>query len=193
MTDSKWDKPGVATQIRDYWSADHGEQAYLEWVGKIIRGLPSGSVLDVGCGIGRVYAAIRDLPNVTSYVGVDSSTEMLAMAAASHPEATWKSGSVLGLEPESADTVLCLWVLCHIPGDLVAEFASLISAARKIVVVVLWTSDTEWHDTEVVAGERFPRITRNHEIVMNTIASVAPGCTVQVDRIGETACYTIRM
>lgn len=90
----------------------HGEARF-------VRGLvaPAGSVLDAGCGTGRIarYLVDRGL----SVVGVDLSPGMLAMARRDHPDLELHEGSLtaLPLADASVDGVVFWYSLIHLSDE----------------------------------------------------------------------------
>lgn len=79
----RWDEPEVARKIDEGWHCP-GELSYRLWLAhKLVQeGLqPTDRVLEVGCGTGLFYDALRRSTSA-SYVGVDSSVEMLRIAQA---------------------------------------------------------------------------------------------------------------
>ena len=81
-------------------------------------------MVDIGCGTGRLLDFAR--------TGVDASPEMLAVAAAKHPEARLVVSSLPNLDlPEAGfAAATCFHVFMHLEPDLVA--ASLAEIARVV-------------------------------------------------------------
>jgi SAM-dependent methyltransferase len=79
-------------------------------------GEPAGlEVLDVGCGAGATDSYL--LPRVGRIVGVDVSTEMLELAAAANPGATYEesSGETIPFDDNSFDFSFAVCVAHHVP------------------------------------------------------------------------------
>lgn len=190
----RWDHPGVAEALVAYWTESHAERAHRAWLADVIGcAAPEGSVLEVGCGSGGVYQAIRDVRQVQSYEGIDSSRAMLAIAKVSAPQAHWRVGDLRRLPPGSATTVVCFDVLGHVPGDLVPELRSIIGAACDTAIVALWTSKDASNRVETVAGSAFLHNSRTHANVLRAIYEAAPDCRVVQHRgYGENIAYVIR-
>jgi spore maturation protein CgeD len=191
---SQWDEPGVAPAIDAYWADAPIEDAHRTWLASIVRdAIRRGTVLDVGCGSGRVLDKIGGLPAVYSYTGVDASEAMLAIARRRHPSATWTHGDLLHLAPESADTVLCLDVLGHVRGALVDELRVLILAARDTAIISLWIGDRAHDDTETVSTATFPHCVRTHDAFVRAVYEAVPDCAVvEHHQSGSNSCYVIR-
>lgn len=85
-------------------------------------------LLDVGCGTGqsrRIYAA-----HVARYVGIDLSSQAIAMARSRLPQLEWHTADARALPfaPSSFDTVAFSSVLHHIP-----TFAGAVSEAYRVL------------------------------------------------------------
>lgn len=67
-------------------------QSQQKWAGELIEKLDlSGteSVLDLGCGDGKVTAEIAKLVSQGSVIGVDSSSSMIELAEKRHPSSQY--------------------------------------------------------------------------------------------------------
>lgn len=77
-------------------------------------------VLDVGCGNGRLYSALRT--HNVSYTGIDQNTYFIEAARARYPEARFFVGDSVHLEStaelsdEKFDCIFCVAVFSHIPS-----------------------------------------------------------------------------
>ena len=70
--------------------------------------LANTRVLDIGCGVGDLYHALRRRGSAVTYTGFDILPEMVAHARRRFPEAQFEVRDVLqGLGPERFDYVLC--------------------------------------------------------------------------------------
>ena len=87
---------------------------------------PTGRVLDLGCGIGRIAAEIAG--GFAEVVGVDVSPEMIASARAMHADRSGlrfeaNSGSDLAAFPDAdMDLVFSYSVLPHLPPDVLESY-----------------------------------------------------------------------
>ncbi len=119
---------------------------------------PAANVLDVGCGNGRLLAFLRAAGWLGAYVGVDSSTGLLAAAEAlALPNARfvladllandWPRDAASRLKPRFQDdlqiptpeAIVCLAVLHHIPGranrvQFLAQCARLLPADGRLIL-----------------------------------------------------------
>ena len=107
----------------------------------MLRGLPSTTLLDAGCGTGRRIAGIAGA------VGMDASPEMLAVGRAQNVV----TGDVRAMPFDSAhfDMVWCRLVLGHIPDVLPAyqELARVCTPGGYVFV-------TDFHPDAVAAGQQ---------------------------------------
>lgn len=104
-----------------------------------LDGLEFGSVLEVGCGFGRITELVAGRYRDAAYTAVDVSPDMLASAAQKVPRARFIESSILDLDAEGAtwDLVLAVEVLMHVPPDeIVATVEKLCSLAAKYLVTV---------------------------------------------------------
>lgn len=80
----------------------------------ILNTSPS-TVLEVGCGSGRIYHRLREQGYRGAYTGIDLAPEVIAKNQQRFPEATWICGSAyeLPLADDSQDCVFAYYVLEH--------------------------------------------------------------------------------
>lgn len=77
-------------------------------------------VLDVGCGNGRLYTALKD--RHVQYVGVDQNPYLIEQARERYPDAQFFVGDILSLDTipgiagEKFDCIFSVAVVCHIPS-----------------------------------------------------------------------------
>lgn len=105
-----------------------------------LDGLAFGSVLDVGCGFGRIGRLIVERYAGVTYTGLDVSRHQLDAARWRIPEGTFVEGSLLDYRGPGADLVIAVEVLMHLsPDDLPAAVANLRRHAQRHVITVDWT------------------------------------------------------
>ncbi len=113
---------------------------------KVLSDLRNGdSILDVGCGNGRL---IENLKNKSvTYLGVDNSEELIKLAGVNYPDQTFKVLDILKLETlnQKFDLVISVAVLHHLPSkDLrlqaLEQFKAVSKPNGKIIFSVwrLW-------------------------------------------------------
>jgi 2-polyprenyl-3-methyl-5-hydroxy-6-metoxy-1,4-benzoquinol methylase len=109
----------------------------------------NNSVMDVGCGNGRLLEALQD--KKINYFGVDNSEKLIELAQAKYPDKKFAVGDILELSklPEiNFDIVFCVAVLQHIPGrklqiDAIKQLRNKVSDNGRVVISVwnMWTQE----------------------------------------------------
>jgi cyclopropane fatty-acyl-phospholipid synthase-like methyltransferase len=115
------------------WTARIGDDPKVSYVEQLSAHLSDGDrVLELGCGAGE--PCTRILAERFAVTGIDISAEQLARARAHVPSARFVQADLttLELEPESYDAVVAVYVLNHIPRELLGELLRRI--ARCLVV-----------------------------------------------------------
>lgn len=125
---------------------------------------PIRSVLDVGCGRGRLASMLADVLPKAAYTGLDIGEAQVQATAAVRPDGAiylspiqdWGAGRYF-------DLVLCSEVLMHIPpNEIEAVAKKLLKMATKYVCLIEWTEPlggipaAEWnwiHDYPALFGE----------------------------------------
>ena len=116
---------------------------------------PGDAILDVGCGPGFYVAELLDETGPSGrVVGVDSSPQMLAIAAKrteGYANAEFHEGAAVALPvaDNAFDRVLCVQVLEYV-DDATAALAEMHRALRPGGRVVVW--DVDWSTALVALG-----------------------------------------
>lgn len=97
-------------------------------VWSFLGSLARGSVLEIGCGYGRLCKAFSP----DEYLGTDVNEKALEKARERFPEYVFEAYA-----GQSADTALLYTVLLHISDDDLSEFIEGINADRVIVAEVM--------------------------------------------------------
>lgn len=100
---------------------------YLGYVGAVraaVQDLHPRSVLEVGCGDGRVLAELNGI--VAQRVGWDLSAAAIRFAQAFDPSATYHCRKAEDLDSLQCDVVLAVETLEHIPPEMVTAFLNAI-------------------------------------------------------------------
>ncbi|MGH3943291.1 MAG: class I SAM-dependent DNA methyltransferase [Pseudonocardiaceae bacterium] len=97
------------------------ERAALAAFAELVRNANPCSIVDVGCGPGRVTAHLGGLG--ADIFGIDLSPGMLAVARKAYPELRFDEGSMLALDiPDgSVGGVLAWYSIIHIPDELLPQ------------------------------------------------------------------------
>lgn len=117
--------PETLTRTRSLkWGLE--QACYLQYVVDVIGRLDATSVLDVGCGDGRLLGHLSSVPR---RVGVDLSPRAIAFARAFHPEVEYSTQDVSEID-ELFEVVTLIEVLEHIPDSSITDF--LMAAADRV-------------------------------------------------------------
>lgn len=96
--------------------ADHRLRPALDLLARIPAEAP-GTVIDLGCGPGNVTTHLRRRWPDARIIGVDSSPQMLAKAAAAMPETRWIEADIGTWEPDQPVDVIYSNAALHWLGD----------------------------------------------------------------------------
>ena len=86
------------------------------------------SVLDLGCGPGNVTCILQQRWPQARITGVDSSAEMLARAAADHPDIAWHQANLAGWEPPAGTDLIYSNAALHWLDDHPRLFSRLLAS-----------------------------------------------------------------
>ena len=132
-------------------------------VRRLLEGLPAGRALDAACGTGRHTRHLVELGHAVT--GVDITTEMLAVAKAAVPEATFDEGDLTALpyDDDTFDVIVSGLAIAHV-ADLdraVAELGRVLAPGGHVVLSALhpFQALLGWHAPFDAAdgGRRFVR------------------------------------
>jgi trans-aconitate methyltransferase len=122
---------------------DYQEQVILETLANI----GPTSLLDVGCGEGRIGQLLIDRMPGLAYTGIDLSERRLQVARRSMPTAELVHSTLHGHRPSRRwDVVLSVEVLMHIqPPYLRSALRRMWELTRYVMVLVEWTDPLPRH------------------------------------------------
>ncbi len=133
---SFWDERRVQFYI-DTWGPPNNRKKWLN-VDRMdipVKLLKGKTALDVGCGLGHLYYALKG--KVTTYVGVDASSHMLEKAREYFPDADFRQGNAYDLsEFPKVDTVFSISLLIHLVS-IEEPIRQLWSRAKKRLIFLI--------------------------------------------------------
>jgi len=146
---------------------------------KVLGPIKFKSVLDVGCGFGRIGELLADRD--VDYTGIDVSDEMIRAARKRLPDGKFRTTSLEAFAPtETYDLVLAVEFLMHVPPEeIVDAVATMRSLANRHIVTCDWTEPIKkaaaphnWlHDYEALFGDS---IVRRETVGRQTVYRVKP-------------------
>ena len=110
-----------------------GHRAMYDTVGTLLRNVPA-SILDVGCGIGYGFEALRNCNNVKHYVGIDPDGKCIDFCQRTYDRHAFKRLSLAefcAVRFELYDFVLCIEVFEHVPPAIRLEFLEQLRSLAK--------------------------------------------------------------
>jgi len=120
-------------------------------------------VLDLGCGAGRLLAALLAHPQFTRLTGLDSSPESLAVARselmprASEGRLTLLNGSLVSPHPDagSADAITLVEVIEHLDPSRLSQAETAVFAGYRAPLVLVTTPNVEFNPMLGLPAGRF--------------------------------------
>ena len=109
--------------------------AYVEKVLETLQTYSFASIVDVGCGDGKITADIAKRFPGTRVVGLDYSERALAFARAFSPSVEFKTST-----PETFEAFVCVEVLEHIPPAEMESFLAGVCANLKQGAIGVFTT-----------------------------------------------------
>lgn len=130
---------------------------------RVLAGIPFRTVLEVGCGFGRIAKLVTDLRPGVEYTGIDLSPDMLASARQKVPAGRFLRSSLRNVAVRQYDLVIAVEVLMHVPPKNVEAAMRKLRALGRHVVTVDWTTPVTkpaphnfLHDYSALGGRTIP-------------------------------------
>ena len=144
-----WDAE-LVDALKHSWTKDSNEY-HWQLINKANGLIEGDSVLDIGCGLGHLYALLKN--KHIKYMGIDTSKEMIKAVQNYYQDKKelFQYGDIFDLSQYlSFDTVIAVGVFVHLPIDEVIDALNQMWNNARICIVF-----------SVNLGER--RIIRKHE------------------------------
>jgi SAM-dependent methyltransferase len=136
---------------------------------------PISSVLDVGCGRGRLASLLGEVLPSAHYTGLDIGLAQVQATEAVRPDGNVYHTPIQDFDPKHRfDLVLSSEVLMHIPPNEIEQVAHKMSTiASKYILLIEWTEPigdvvpAEWnwiHDYRALFGEERIELERIHAL-----------------------------
>jgi cyclopropane fatty-acyl-phospholipid synthase-like methyltransferase len=148
-----WSRAGSDPTMPDHEANFVRTDVFAEQERRLIaalEGLDFRSILEVGCGFGRITKLVSERWPDATYTAIDLSPERLESAARKAPGVEFVEATVQGYKTRRKwDLVLAVEMLMHVPEDEVAAVVErLCGLSRRWVVSLDWS--------EPIAGEIAP-------------------------------------
>jgi len=184
-------QPYRAPDLKTFWNSAAVVEYLLDGLGVTLR--PTDTVLEIGCGVGRITRALA--ARAGEVVALDVSDEMLAHAHRLTPDldrVRWVLGdgvSLAGIDDESVDACISVVVLQHVPHPSVT--LGYVRELGRVLVPGAWAALQVSNDPKI----HLPRSTSVRSR-LKTVVGRAPkgqghaawlGSHVEIDSLREAA------
>jgi ubiquinone/menaquinone biosynthesis C-methylase UbiE len=150
MVDNDAERGQVAASAAEIYERFFVPALFGQWATVMVDAAgvgPGDRVLDVGCGTGVVArAAAERVETSGSVTGLDLNDGMLAVAAASHPDITWRQGPAehLPFDDGAFDRVVSQFMLMFLeePDQALSEMRRVLAPSGSVALAT-WASVEE--------------------------------------------------
>ena len=115
------------------------------------------SILDIGCGNGRLYQLFTDLS--IAFTGIDIAEGLIEIAKEKYPKARFVVGDMVSLpfEDQEFDVVFSLVAFHHLP-DEESQLKSLAEMGRQLkkggkIILLNWNAYSDWVSEKLKKGD----------------------------------------
>jgi SAM-dependent methyltransferase len=149
------DASGYADEVRGLLAGRPYLRASLALFTTLVQEAGGGPVADVGCGPGYVAGHLHDAG--LDVIGIDLSSEMVAIARRDYPDLRFDVGTMtdLDLADESLVGLVAFWSVIHVPDDAVPgvfqEFRRVLRP-QGVLLVGFHVGDETRHSSQGYTG-----------------------------------------
>ncbi len=128
------------------------------------------TVVDIGCGNGRVYQLFSDLS--IRYIGIDQSETQIAIAKEKVPHGEFLLAEMrdIPLQDGLADLVVCIAVFHHLPDKehclKALKEMKRIAKPGSYIIMTNWNLESDWAKEKVTGGEWKPVPAHEHSFLV---------------------------
>lgn len=166
--------PGAAT--KEHRETERHLRTHLRALG------PIESVLDVGCGRGRLASVLAKVLPKAKYHGIDVGPEQLKATQQVRPDGTLYLSPLQEFDTRHQyDLVIASEVLMHIPpAEIEQAVEQLFKLSRKWIISIDWTQKMPWveaaywnwlHDYQGLYGDHIVRSQKSHAQTIYVVES----------------------
>ena len=153
-----WTKDNLKN-ITTFTSLIQGEWDIKAYMRKLRARLECQSILDFGCGYGRMFPCFEDCPTV--YFGVDLNPTAINKARKTYPKYKNRFCEVdINSRYASADMILAFTVFLHLDDDTLKDILRRLYDSCKKYLVIVETLGREWRP-EMIAPYELPLFNRD--------------------------------
>jgi len=129
--------------VGEHWESAPGKKVVISAFKKFLAPIDGSLVVDVGCGTGPLFAdemSVLNRKNEIKYLGIDFSTEGIAIAKQKYSHAEFKvsDGARTGLKDASVDMVLSYGAYEHFdePREAIQELSRILKKSGMFFVMI---------------------------------------------------------
>ena len=139
-----WEEEHVNYLVKMWGTPDKRGGRHWILIHRLATLIESGTLLDVGCGLGHLYGELKRGSKKIDYTGLDSSPAMIVRCKSHFTEDAerFDVGDIYDLSPQGMyDTVSCVDVLIHLPGSIEVPLQQLWGHTKKHLVLSVRTGN----------------------------------------------------
>lgn len=170
--------------------------SYVEYITNLVKEMPYESVLEVGCGDGRILHEIsRKCPDKT-LLGIDTSDRALRFARAFNPGVVFENVDVRDSSEEKQDLTLLIETLEHIDPEVIPEFLKgVASRTRSKLVLTVPSKNVPLISKHYQHFDRqsLSRVLEPYFVIEKYVFLNKKGALLMLKKIISNRFYTVRL